>query len=91
MYRYLVQYCATFVSQIEVLLYCFKKNQNAPKPSEHPPVCLKKNLDASRPSEHPPVRGENKSKRLGGIIGCKYKNAVYLVVLFVTLFSCKLI
>ena len=32
---------------------------------------LKKNLNACRPSEHPPVR-EKMSKRLGGIIGCKY-------------------
>ena len=34
-------------------------------------VCLKKNQNAPRPSEHPPVRGENMSKRLGGIKGCK--------------------
>ena len=33
---------------------------------------LKKNLNASRPSEYPLVRGEM-LKRLGGIIGCKYK------------------
>ena len=33
--------------------------------------CLKKNLNASRPSQYPSVRGENVSKRLGGIIGCK--------------------
>ena len=31
-------------------------------------------LNASRPSEHFPVRGEI-SKRLGGIIGCKYKTS----------------
>ena len=35
---------------------------------------LKKNLNSSGPSEHPPVRGEM-SKRLGGIIGCKYKTS----------------
>ena len=35
-------------------------------------VCLKKALNASRPSEHPSIMGEM-SKRLGGIIGCKYK------------------
>ena len=35
---------------------------------------LKKNLNASRPSEHLPVRGEM-LKRLGGIIGCKYKTS----------------
>ena len=35
---------------------------------------LKKNQNAPRPSEHPPVRGKKMSKRLGGIIGCKYKN-----------------
>ena len=34
--------------------------------------CLKKSLNAFRPSEHPPVRGGN-VKRLGAIIGCKYK------------------
>ena len=34
---------------------------------------LKKNQNASRPSEHPPVRGKKMPKRLGGIIGCKYK------------------
>ena len=39
-----------------------KKNQNAPRLSEHPPVMgeknvLKKNQSASRPSEHPPVMG----------------------------------
>ena len=36
---------------------------------------LNKNLNASRPSEHPPVRGKNMSKRLGGIIGYKYKTS----------------
>ena len=36
---------------------------------------LKKNQNAPRPSEHPPVRGENMSKRLGGIKGCKYKTS----------------
>ena len=36
---------------------------------------LKKNQNAPRPSEHPPVRGEKTSKRLGGIIGCKYKTS----------------
>ena len=35
------------------------KNQNAPRPSEHPP----------------PVRGEKMSKRIGGIKGCKYKTS----------------
>ena len=35
--------------------YFLKKNQNAPRPSEHPPVSVKM------------------SKRLGEIIGCKYK------------------
>ena len=44
--------------------YYLKKNQNAPKPSEHPPVkgkkcSLKKKMNASRPSEHPQVREEN--------------------------------
>ena len=34
------------------------------------------NQNAPRPSEHPPVRGENISKRLGGIKGCKYTVAV---------------
>ena len=33
--------------------------------------CLKKNQNAPRPSEHPPVRGGKRSKRLGGIKGCK--------------------
>ena len=36
---------------------------------------LKKNQNAPRPSEKPPVRGEKMSKRLGGIIGCKYKTS----------------
>ena len=31
--------------------------------------------NASRPSEHPPVMGEKISKRLGRIIGCKYKTS----------------
>ena len=35
---------------------------------------LKKNQNAPRPSEHPPV-GDKMSKRLGGIIGCKYKTS----------------
>ena len=35
---------------------------------------LKKNLNASRPSEHP-TQGENVSKCLGGIIGCKGKTS----------------
>ena len=34
--------------------------------------CSQKNLNASRPSEHPPARGKM-SKRLGEIIGCRYK------------------
>ena len=38
-------------------------------------VYLKKNMNAPRPFEHSPVRGENMSKRLGGIIGCKYKTS----------------
>ena len=38
--------------------------------------CLKKgNQNAPRPSEHPPVTGEKMSKRLGRIIGCKYKTS----------------
>ena len=37
--------------------------------------CLKKNPNASRPSEHPSVRGKKMSKRLGGIIGCKYETS----------------
>ena len=36
---------------------------------------LKKNQNAPRPSEHPLVRGGEMSKRLGGIIGCKYKTS----------------
>ena len=37
-------------------------------------MCVLKNQNASRPSGHPPV-GENMSKRLGGIIGCKDKTS----------------
>ena len=37
--------------------------------------CLKKNQSTPRPSEHPPVMGEEMSKRLGGIEGCKYKTS----------------
>ena len=40
----------------------------------------KKNQNAPRPSEHPPVRGEQMSKRLGGIKGCKYKTIVEMFV-----------
>ena len=37
---------------------------------------LKKNQNAPRPTEHPPaIRGGKMSKRLGGIIGCKYKTS----------------
>ena len=36
---------------------------------------FKKNQNAPGPSEYPPVRGENMSKRLGGIKGCKYKTS----------------
>ena len=37
---------------------------------------LKKNQNAPRRSEHPSVRGEEMSKRLGGIKGCKkYKTS----------------
>ena len=36
---------------------------------------LKKNQKAPRSSEHPPVRGRKMSKRLGGIIGGKYKTS----------------
>ena len=35
---------------------------------------FKKNLNASRSSEHP-SQGEKMSKRVGGIIGCKYKTS----------------
>ena len=37
--------------------------------------CLKKNENAPRPSEYPPVSGEEMSKRLCGIKGCKYKTS----------------
>ena len=37
--------------------------------------CLGKNQNAPGPSEHPPVRGEQMSKRSGGIKGCKYKTS----------------
>ena len=40
-----------------------------------PTPCLKKHQNAPRSSEHPPVKGENMSKRLGGIKGCKYKTS----------------
>ena len=43
-------------------------------------IFLKKNLSASRPSEHPPVRAGKMSKRLGGIIGCKYKTIQRIVL-----------
>ena len=36
---------------------------------------LNKNQNAPRPSKHPSVRGENMSKRLGGIKGCKYRTS----------------
>ena len=39
------------------------------------PLCLKKNQNTPRTSEHPPVRGKKMSKRLGGIIGCRYKTS----------------
>ena len=39
--------------------------------------CSKKNQNAPRSSEHPPVRGEKLSKRLGGIMGCKYKTFLH--------------
>ena len=48
------------------LLLSYRGNQKS---------CSKKNQNAPRPSEHPPVRGENMSKRLGGIKGCKYKTS----------------
>ena len=35
---------------------------------------LKKNMNAPRPSEHP-VSGGKMSKRLGGIVGCKYETS----------------
>ena len=38
-------------------------------------LLFKKIMNASRPSGHPPVRGKM-SKRLGRIIGCKYKTSV---------------
>ena len=40
---------------------CFKKNQNAPRPSEHPPVRGEKILGVS--------------KCLGGIKSCKYNTS----------------
>ena len=38
---------------------------------------FKKNLNAPRPSEHIPQSGGEMSKRLGGIIGCKYKRVLF--------------
>ena len=72
-----------FMAFKRVPLWCLKKNQNAPRPSEHPPkfsffgecCCLKKNQNAPRPSEHPSAKGEKMSKRLDGITGCKYKTS----------------
>ena len=49
----------------------FRKNLNASKPSNY---CLKKYLNASRLDLlNIPQSGGKMSKRLGGIIGCKYK------------------
>ena len=39
--------------------------------------CLKKNQNAPRPSEYAPARGEEMSKRLGGIIGFKDKTSLW--------------
>ena len=50
------------VISLNLLLYTWYQNLS------------KKNLNAPRPSEHPPLRGKM-SKRLGGIIGCKYKTS----------------
>ena len=62
-----------FISMTSLLsLYmCLKKNQNALRPCEHPPVrfCTKK-LNISRSSEHP-----------GGVIGCEDKRAPMVVTL----------
>ena len=33
------------------------------------------NQNVPRPSEYPPVKGKKMSKRLGGIIDCKYKTS----------------
>ena len=45
-------------------------------------VFLKKKLNTRRPSEHPPARGEKNVKRLGGIIGCKYKTSSWHLIGF---------
>ena len=64
------------VSSDEV--WCLKKHKNASSlKTLSGPACFKENLNASRPSEHPPDDwgGGGVSKRLGGIIGCKYKTS----------------
>ena len=38
-------------------------------------------MNGRRPSERPPVRGKM-SKRLGGIIGCKYKTSSWRLIGF---------
>ena len=59
-------------------VWYLKKNQNASSlKTLSGQTCFKENLNASRPSEHLPVKGkkEKMAKRLGGIIGCKYKTS----------------
>ena len=51
-------------------------NNNRPSQKRLLSCFFKKNLSASnRPSERPPVKGKKMSKRLGGIIVCKYKTS----------------
>ena len=77
----------SFVVFLTIPRYFFKKNLNAPRPSEHPPVrggmskrfccivrTLKKNQTTPRPSEHPPVMGKKMSKRSGGIKRLQIQN-----------------
>ena len=59
--------------QVALMVYKLKRNFTV----------FKENLNASRPSEHPPVRGEKMPKRLGGIIGCKYKTSSWCFSQFV--------
>ena len=54
--------CSRWSSLLSVLLSCDKGG-------------LQKNQKAPRPSEHPRVSGKKMSKRLAGIIGCKYKTS----------------
>ena len=71
----ILRFVAYSMERGRILLSCCCYNSCVePGAVDYSNLSLKKNLNASRPSEHP-QSGIKTSKRLRGIIGCKYKTS----------------